>query len=130
MLEQWLVLLDVILGPKEPHPAVYKLSVLVEAEDEISARLHVQTHHQPDMPVNLIHLVQTELNKSYWKVFMSVLPVRWPLLVNLSQTLTNGHFSMDIVAMPGHWGKQQDSRKISRGQWENHHCRICKDVVP
>ena len=65
MLEQWLVLLDVILGPPEPHPAIYKLSFLVEAADKISERLHAQAHHQPDMPVTLIHIVQMELNESF-----------------------------------------------------------------
>ena len=65
MLEQWLVLIDVILGPPEPHPAIYKLSVLVEVADNVSARLHAQAHHQPDMPEMLIHLVQTELKESF-----------------------------------------------------------------
>ena len=38
-LEQWLMLLDVILGPPELHPAIHELIVLVEAADEVSARL-------------------------------------------------------------------------------------------
>ena len=38
-LEQWLMLLDVILGPPELHHAIHELIVLVEAADEVSARL-------------------------------------------------------------------------------------------
>ena len=97
MLEQWLVLLDVILGPPEPHPAIYKLSVLVEAADKISARLHAQAHHQPGMPATLIHLIQTELNKSFWKVFMRPLTVCWPHFVPPVWTLTTGQFRENLV---------------------------------
>ena len=38
MLKQWLVLINVILGPLELHPSIHELIVLVEAADEISVR--------------------------------------------------------------------------------------------
>ena len=87
------------------NQTVYELKLLTYAADKVSVHLRVQTHYLTDMPTDLIRPIQTEFNRSYWKVFTSVLPVRWPLLVNLSQTLTNGHFSMDIVAMPGALGE-------------------------
>ena len=50
MLKQWLVLLDVILGPPKLHPAVHKLGVLLEATEEVNTCLREQAYHQPDFP--------------------------------------------------------------------------------
>ena len=35
ILEQWLVLVTVLLGPQERHPAVFELATLLEAADEV-----------------------------------------------------------------------------------------------
>ena len=59
ILEQWLVLIDIILGPPELHPDSVKLSIIMEAAEEVSEFLRAQAYHQPDMPAPLIHLVQT-----------------------------------------------------------------------
>ena len=45
MIEQCLVLLDVIIGSLELHLAAHELSLLVDAADEVSARLRAQAHH-------------------------------------------------------------------------------------
>ena len=76
MLEQWLVLLHIILGLPELHPSVHKLSVLVNTAGEVSACLRTQAHQKPDMPAALIHIVQTEFNESFRQFFVSPLPVR------------------------------------------------------
>ena len=39
MLEQWLVVVTVLLGPQERHPEMFKLSTLLEAADEVKSRL-------------------------------------------------------------------------------------------
>ena len=42
MLEQWLVVVTVLLGPQERHPAVFELATLLEAADEVNSRLRAQ----------------------------------------------------------------------------------------
>ena len=39
MLEQWLVVVTVLLGPQERHPALFELAILLEAADEVNSRL-------------------------------------------------------------------------------------------
>ena len=58
MLKQWIVLCDFVLFPPELQPAVHKLSVLVEAEEEVSARLRVQAYH-PARHASSSHLSST-----------------------------------------------------------------------
>ena len=101
MLEQWIVLPGVIIGPLELHPAVHKLIVLVEAAEEVSARLRVQVHQQPYIPEALIRLVQKEFNKSFQKVFMIPLPICWPHFALVVRTLTTGDFQVNSISMPG-----------------------------
>ena len=36
MMEQWLVLVTVVLGPQERHPAVFELATLLEAADKVN----------------------------------------------------------------------------------------------
>ena len=98
--KQWLPLINISLGPLERHPAVHELVVFVDAAEEVSARLRAQSHHQPDMLAALIHLVQTEFNESFRKVFFSPLPVHWPHFSPLIRTLTTGHFWAIYVSMP------------------------------
>ena len=80
MLEQWLVVVTVLLGPQERHPSVFELATLLEAADKVNSRLRAQVAAQQDMPAALIRLIQTEFNKSFLQVFTSDLPVRWPHL--------------------------------------------------
>ena len=42
ILEQWLVVVTVLLGPQEQHPAVFELATLLEAADEVNSRLRSQ----------------------------------------------------------------------------------------
>ena len=101
MLEQWLVVVTVILRPQERHPAVFELATLLEAEDKVNSRLRAQAAAQQDMPAVLVRLIQTEFNESSRQVFTSHLLVRWPHLTPLIRTLTTGHFRPDTVHMPG-----------------------------
>ena len=65
MLEQWLVVVTVLLGPQEPHPAVFELATLLEAANEVNSCLRAQSGSQQDMPAALVRLIQTEYNKSF-----------------------------------------------------------------
>ena len=75
MPEQWLVVVTVLLGPQERHPAVFELATLLEAADKINSRLRAQAVAQQDMPAALVRLIQTEFNEIFQKVFTSHLPV-------------------------------------------------------
>ena len=76
MLEQWLVVVTVLLGPQERHPEVFKLATLLEATNEVNSHLRAQAGVQQDMPAALVRLIQTEFNESFRNVFTSHLPVR------------------------------------------------------
>ena len=101
ILNQWIVLLDLILGPPDLHPEVHDLSVLVDTAKEVSARLRAQSHQQPDTLSALIHLIQTEFNESFRQVFVIPLPVRWSHFAPLVRNLTTGHFRASSVSIPG-----------------------------
>ena len=78
MPKQWIVMVTVLLSPQECHLAVFKLTTLIEAADEVNSRLRAQAAMQQNIPDALVQLVQTDLNKSFRQVFTSHLPVRWP----------------------------------------------------
>ena len=101
MLEQWLVVVTVLLGPQERHPEVFELATLLEAANEVNSHLRTQAGSQQDMPADLVRLIQTEFNESFRKFFTSHLPVCWPHLTPLIITLMTGHFRPDTVTMPG-----------------------------
>ena len=77
-LEQWLVVVTVLLDPQERHPEVFELATILKAIDEVNSRLQAQVAVQQDMPAALVQLVQTEFNKRFRQVFTRHLPVRWP----------------------------------------------------
>ena len=79
MLEQWLVLMAVLLRLQKRYPAVFKLATLLEAVDKVKSRLQAQAAVQQDMLAALVRLIQTEFNESFSQVFTSHLPVRWPI---------------------------------------------------
>ena len=54
MLEQWLVVMTVLLRPQNHHPAVFKLATLLEAAGEVNSRLRAQAAVQQDMPAALV----------------------------------------------------------------------------
>ena len=54
MLEQWLVVVTVLLGPPERHPAVLELATLLEAANEVNSLLRAQAGAQQDMPATLV----------------------------------------------------------------------------
>ena len=62
MLEQWLVVVTVILRPQERHLAVFELATLLEAADKVNSRLRAQAATQQYMPAVLVRLIQTEFN--------------------------------------------------------------------
>ena len=39
ILDQWLVVVTVLLGPQERHPAEFELATLMEASDKVNSRL-------------------------------------------------------------------------------------------
>ena len=113
MLEQWLVVVTVLLGPQERHLAVFELATLFEAENEANSRLHVQAGSQQDMPAAPVRLIQTDFNESFRQVFTSHLPVLWPHLTPLIRTLTIGHFRPDTVTMPSRFRLNMPTAQVS-----------------
>ena len=57
ILEQWIVLLDVLLGPQDRHPDIYKLSMLTKAAYYVSVRLLSPASYHLYKPAALIQLV-------------------------------------------------------------------------
>ena len=53
MLEQWLVVVTVFIGPQERHQAVFELATLLEAADELNSRLQSQAAVQQDITTTL-----------------------------------------------------------------------------
>ena len=100
MLDQWLVVVIVLLGPQEYHPAVFELATLLTSADEVNSRLQAQAAVQQDIPAALVRLIQTEFNESFLQAFTSHLPVRWPRFIHLIRTLTTRHFNPGTVTMP------------------------------
>ena len=107
MLQQWLVIVTFLLGPKERHPALFELATLLEAAEEVNSRLRAKAAVQKDMPAALIRLIQTDFNETFCQVFTSHLPVCWPHFTPLIRTLTTGHFHPDIVTMMGGFRQNQ-----------------------
>ena len=64
MLKQWLVVVTVLLGPQEHHPAVFELATLLEAENEVNFRLRAQAGAQQD--INLTRASDVFLPATYW----------------------------------------------------------------
>ena len=64
MLDQWLVVATVLLGPQERPMEVFKLATLLEAADEVNSCLQAQVAVQQDMRAPLVQLVQTEFNRA------------------------------------------------------------------
>ena len=85
ILEQWLVVVTVLIGPKERHPAVFELATLLEATDKVNSRLRAQAAVQQDILEALVRLIQTEFNEHFRQFFTSHLPVRWPTLLPSSE---------------------------------------------
>ena len=65
MLEQWLVVVTVLLGPEERHLAVFKLATLPEAANKVNSCLRAQEGVLQDMPAALVRLIQTKFNESF-----------------------------------------------------------------
>ena len=42
ILKQWIVVMTVLLGPQECHPAVFELATLLEETYEVNSRLRAQ----------------------------------------------------------------------------------------
>ena len=73
-----------MLVPEMEHLEVYEIMTIFDAADEVSAQLQAQEYYHLDMPESLVRLIQMDFNKSFQKVFTSALPVRCPLLANLT----------------------------------------------
>ena len=101
MPDWWIVVVTFLLGPQEIHPAVFKLTTLLEAADEVKSCLRAQARVQQEIPAALFRLIQTKFNKSFRQVFTSHLSVRWPHFIPLIITLTTSHLYPGTVTMPG-----------------------------
>ena len=102
MLEQWLVVVTVLLGPQDRHPAVFELATILAVVKEVKSRLRAQVAVQQDTPAALVRLIQTEFDESFRQVFTSHLPVLWTHFTPLIRTLATGHFHPGTVTIP--WG--------------------------
>ena len=101
ILEQWLIVVTVLLGPQECHPAVFELATLLAAAEEVNPRLRGQAAVQQDMPAALVQIIQSEFNESFCQAFTRHLPVRCPHFTPLIRTLITGHFHPGTFTMPG-----------------------------
>ena len=54
IIEQWLVVVTVLLGPQDRHPEVFEIATLLAASDEVNSRLRAQVAVQQDMPAALV----------------------------------------------------------------------------
>ena len=54
MLEQWLVVVVVLLGPQERHPAVFELATLLTEAEEVNSHLQAQAAVQHNIPAALV----------------------------------------------------------------------------
>ena len=54
MLEQWAVLLTIMLGTPDRHPVVQDITVLIDAVEEVKNSLILQARYQIDMMSALI----------------------------------------------------------------------------
>ena len=54
ILEQWIVVVTVLLGPKERHPAVFELATLLAAAGKVNSRLQAQAAVQQNMLAALV----------------------------------------------------------------------------
>ena len=54
MLEQWIVVVTLLLRPQERHPAVFELATLLTAAEEVNSLLRAQAAVQEDMPTAFV----------------------------------------------------------------------------
>ena len=54
MMEQWLVVVTVLLGPQDCHPAVFELTTLLEEANKVNYLLRAQTEVQQGIPASLV----------------------------------------------------------------------------
>ena len=57
MIQQWFVVVTVLLGPQERHPEVFELATLLEAANEVNSRLYAQAGAQQEIPAALVRLI-------------------------------------------------------------------------
>ena len=65
IMQQWSVLLDVILGPLETHPTIYELTRLIDVAKEVNYRLQAQVKIKKNIPEDLIRLIKDDLDESF-----------------------------------------------------------------
>ena len=99
-LEQWDVLLSIILVPLDTHLDVYKLVVIIKATKHVSVSLQVKTQYQKCTPEDLIELTHTDFNRRICKISTSLLLVRCPNLAKLAKILALSHFCTISMLIP------------------------------
>ena len=82
MLEQWLVVVTVLIGPQERHPKVFELATLLEAAAEVNSRLRSQAETQQDMPAALVTFLWSNEDCHHYEPLFQHLPVTGPLPIH------------------------------------------------
>ena len=54
MLEKWLVVTTVLLGPQDRNPAVFELATLLTEAEEVNSHLQAQAAVQHNIPAALV----------------------------------------------------------------------------
>ena len=64
MLDQWEVLLVVMLGQSGEHPEFYNMKLLIDASEEVNEQIQVQARYQQEITEALVILIQNYFNKN------------------------------------------------------------------
>ena len=75
MLNQWLVLIGVIMGLQEVHSTIFKLEILIEEAEEVISCIHAQSMMQSSIPEALVRIIQIKFSKRFHQVFNNQLMV-------------------------------------------------------
>ena len=64
MLEKFVLLMAVLLGPPDQHPTVYDLKIMIGGASRASVRIQGQAQHQPNMPEDLVGIFQPDFTRA------------------------------------------------------------------
>ena len=67
--------LVILLGPPEEYPSIYEINPTIDALEGMSVWICKKLCFQPEMPADLVRLIQTGFNEIFWQVFVSALTV-------------------------------------------------------
>ena len=91
----------VFLGDVAVQPETYEVCRLVEETAYVGARLQAKMQRKLTLPVTLLHLLQTELNKSFRQELERRQRVCWTDFEKLHHKFSMGNFRPKIITLPG-----------------------------